>query len=115
MGELETNGIMAHSNSNQNVEHIEPTLEELRELGSAEFNAMTFTPPGGSAMTLDEYAEYQKRKAEQKAESRRVLQKLNADEDRRRRDMKNMTLEERAAYLKREDEEQRAQETQANP
>lgn len=31
------------------------TLQERRDLGSAEFNAMTFTPPGGVPMTLDEH------------------------------------------------------------
>ncbi len=35
------------------------TLQERRALGSAEWNAMTFTPPGGEAMTLDEYARHQ--------------------------------------------------------
>ncbi len=95
---------MNPNNSNQNETETQPTLEELRELGSAEINAMTFTPPGGTAMTLDEYVEYQKSEAAKKDESLRCMIQLNADEDRRRRDMKNMTNEERAVYLERENE-----------
>lgn len=37
----------------------EPTEQELRDLGSAEANAWTITPPGGEAMSLDEHAKQQ--------------------------------------------------------
>jgi hypothetical protein len=39
----------------ENEAKPEPTIEDWRELGSAEANIWTITPPGGKPMSLDEH------------------------------------------------------------
>ena len=83
------------------------TEQEARDLGSAEFNAMTFTPPGGAPMTLDEIAAHNAALEAEKQRGLAVLRQANEDEERRRREMKDMNFEERVAYIAREDERSR--------
>lgn len=47
------------------------TEQEARELGSAEANTWTITPPGGEPMTLDQHAKYQEAKAKEREEDLR--------------------------------------------
>jgi hypothetical protein len=56
------------------------TEQEARELGSAEANTWTITPPGGEPMTLDQHAKYQEAKAKEREEDLQIMRDTMAQE-----------------------------------